>query len=121
MPLEIEMHVCVRPEYFRSAVKAALLDVFSSRNLPDDRRGVFHPDNFSFGQPVFLSRIYSAAQNVAGVESVRITKFERQGRSSDEALKSGRLTLDRLEIARLDNEPNFPDRGLFQLKLGGGK
>lgn len=121
VPLEMEMHVCVRPEYFRSTVEAALLDVFSSRQLPDERHGVFHPDEFSFGQPVLLSRIYSAAQSVPGVESVRITKFERQGSASDVALKSGQLTFDRLEIARLDNDPNFPDRGLFHLRLDGGK
>ena len=40
---------------------SALLDVFSARDLPDGRRGVFHPDNFTFGQPVYLSRLYAAA------------------------------------------------------------
>ena len=45
--LDVEVQVCVRPDYFRSSVKAALLEVFSNRDLPDGRRGVFHPDNFS--------------------------------------------------------------------------
>ena len=44
--LEIDVQVCVRRDYFRSSVKAALLEVFSNRNLPDGRRGVFHPDHF---------------------------------------------------------------------------
>jgi len=119
--LEIEMQVCVRPEYFRSSVKAALLEVFGSGKLLDGRRGVFHPDNFSFGRPVFLSRLIAAAQAVAGVESVRVTKFQRQGEPSSSATQSGRLAIGRLEIARLDNDPNFPERGLFRLLLGGGK
>ena len=89
VPLEIELHVCVRPDYFRSSVKAALLEVFSSRSLPDGRRGVFHPDNFTFGQPVYLSRLIAAAQAVAGVESVRATKFQRQGRPSVDGARNG--------------------------------
>jgi predicted phage baseplate assembly protein len=119
--LDVEVQVCVRPDYFRSSVKAALLEAFSNRDLPDGRRGVFHPDNFSFGQPVFLSRLVAAAQDVAGVEAVRVTKFERQGQPSDEALQAGQLNLGRLEIARLDNDPNFRERGAFRLNLGGGK
>ena len=58
------MFVCVKPDYFRSHVKEGLRDLFSSRTLPDGRRGVFHPDNFTFGQPVYLSSLYAAAQSV---------------------------------------------------------
>jgi predicted phage baseplate assembly protein len=119
--LEIEMHVCVKPGYFRSAVRRALLEVFSNRLLPDGRRGVFHPDHFTFGQAVHLSPLYAAAQAVPGVESVHVTTFQRQGQPAAEALQLGRLKIDRLEIARLDNDPNFPERGVFRLHLGGGK
>jgi hypothetical protein len=121
VPLEIEMNVCVRPEYFRSDVIAALRRVLSSSTLPDGRRGVFHPDNFTFGQPVFLSPIYAAAQSVEGVASVEITKFQRQGEDSREALDAARLDLSRLEIARLDNDPDFPDRGVLRMQPLGGR
>jgi predicted phage baseplate assembly protein len=121
VPLEIEMYVCVHPNYFRSDVKAALLEVFSNRPLPDGRRGVFHPDNFTFGQPVYLSTLYAAAQAVTGVASVRIKTFQRQDSPSNEALEKGELTLGRLEIARLDNDPNFPKHGVFRVTLEGGK
>ena len=119
--LEIEMHVCVSPDYFRSSVKAALLELFSNRVLPDGRRGFFHPDNFTFGQSVYLSRVYAAAQSVTGVTSVHITKFKRQNSDDESPLENGFLKLGRLEIARLDNDPNFAERGVFTLTLGGGK
>ena len=61
------------------------LRVLSSGLLPDESRGVFHPDNFSFGQPVFLSPIYAAVQAIDGVASVDITKFQRQGQTSHSA------------------------------------
>lgn len=119
--LEVELFVCVKPDYFRTHVQAGLLEVFSNRILPDGRRGVFHPDNFTFGQPVYLSKLYAAAQAVEGVDSVQVTVFQRQGITSNAALDAGKLELGRLEIARLDNDPNFPEHGVFRLKLDGGK
>lgn len=114
--LEIEMTVCIKPGYFFEDVKEALLKVFSNRTATDGTRGVFHPDNFTFGQPVLSSRIVAAAQSVPGVASVVLTKFQRQGIDSNEAIDSGRLEIGSHEVARLDNDPNFPERGVFKLK-----
>ena len=102
-------------------VKAALLKIFSNRVLPNGALGVFHPDNFSFGQPVYLSRLYAAAQAVDGVASVQITKLMRQGDNNNDAVDTGQLSLGRLEIARLDNDPDYPDHGVFTLIMKGGK
>ena len=119
--LEIEMFVCVKPNYFRSDLGAALLEVFSSGLLADGRKGLFHPDNFTFGQTVYLSPLYGAAQAVAGVASVQITTFQRQGLPETSGLADGFLKIDRLEIARLDNDPDFVEHGVFNLSLGGGR
>jgi hypothetical protein len=119
--LEIAMFVCVKPDYFRSDVRAALLDVFSSRTFPDGRKGIFQPDFFTFGETVYLSALYAAAQAVQGVASVEITTFERQGLPETSGLTNGFLAMNRLEIARLENDPNFPERGIFRLDLGGGR
>ena len=121
VPLEVEMQVCLKPDYFRADVKAALLDVFSNRILADGRHGLFHPDNLTFAQPIYLSSLYAAAQGVEGVASVEVTTFQRQDRPNRDAFDKGRLELGRLEIARLDNDPNFPDRGVLRLTLQGGK
>jgi len=113
--LEIEIAVCIKPGYFFSDVKQELLDVFSDRVLPNNQRGLFHPDNLSFGQPIYLSTLIAAAQAVAGVDSVMVKKFQRQHINSNVALKSGKLELGRLEIARLSNDPNFPERGSLSI------
>ncbi len=119
--LEVEMVVCVKPGYFKSDVKSALLELFSNMILPDGRRGVFHPDNFTFGQSVYLSPLYAAAQATPGVASVRITTFQQQGINSNEAVEKGKLELGRLEIARLDNDPNFREHGVLNLIMRGGR
>ncbi len=121
VPLAIGMDVCAKPDHFRSDVKRALAEVFSSKVLADGRRGVFHPDNFSFGQPLYLSRLYAAAYAVEGVDTVTVTTFQRQGTPDAKPLEDGRLDFGRLEIARLDNDGSVPERGLFNLDVAGGK
>jgi hypothetical protein len=121
VPLEIEMLVCVMPNYFRSDVLANLRSVFGSGTLADGSPGFFHPDNFSFGQGVYLSQLFAAAQKIAGVRHVDIIKFQRTSRPSQAALDEGVLEIGRLEIARLDNDPNFPDRGVLTFTMKGGR
>lgn len=120
VPLDVALHVCAEPEYFRAHVKAAVLDVLSSRLRRDGTPGFFHPDRFSFGQPVYLSPIVAAVQAVPGVQSLTAKRFRRQRDMSD-AIAAGVLEMQRLEIARLDNDPTFPDRGVLAVTMGGGK
>jgi hypothetical protein len=119
--LEIALFVCVSPEHFRGAVRGAVLERLSARTLRDGRRNFFHPDNFTFGDPVRLSAIYAATMEVTGVTSVNATMFRRRGFSGKAALADGVLPMDRLEIARLDNDPNFAERGALAVEMGGGK
>jgi uncharacterized phage protein gp47/JayE len=121
VPLEVEMQICVHPDHFRGDVRRALEETLTSGELPDGRRGVFHPDRFTFGQPVYLSRLYATAQEVPGVASVHITTFQRQDEADPKPLQDGKLPLHRLEIARLHNDPNFPEHGVLRLTLEGGK
>ncbi len=119
--LELALRICVAPDHFRSDVKRALLQVFSKRMFPDDRRGLFHPDNFTFGQTLYLSAIYAAAQAVAGVASVEVVRFKRRGRPGPDVPADGKLVFAATEIPRLDNDPSFPERGVCELIMEGGK
>lgn len=112
VPLDLKLHVCVAAGHFRSHVKAALLERL---------RGFFHPDQWTFGQPVWLSRLVAAAAEVEGIESVEALRFQRLDRPAARALDEGVLRLARLEIARLDNDPNFQENGRLELDLGGGR
>jgi hypothetical protein len=68
-----------------------------------------------------LSPLYAAAQAVDGVASVQIVTFQRQDQPDPKPLQDGFLPMGRLEIARCDNDPNFAERGVFRLTVGGGK
>jgi hypothetical protein len=121
VPLDVTVTVCVAPYHFRGDVERALLDVLSNLVLPDGSLGFFHPDQFSFGQPLYLSRLYAAVVAVEGVDSASVTRFQRYGELPRHELQQGYIAMDRLEIARLDNDPNFPENGVLRLTMGGGK
>ncbi|MCA8880778.1 MAG: putative baseplate assembly protein [Rhodobacteraceae bacterium] len=121
VPLEISLLVCVKPGFQRSAVKQAVLDVLSCRVRGDGSKGLFHPDNWTFAQPVYLSEIVATAAKVTGVASVDPLVFKRWDRDAAGELDDGVLTTERLEIARLDNDPSAQENGLITLKMGGGR
>jgi hypothetical protein len=119
--LEIGLDVCVKPDHFRSDVEQALLLRFSNQVLPCGRPGFFHPDNFTFDQDVYLSQIRAEAQGVDGVSWVRVTRFRQQDRPETCAIDAGVLRIGRLEVARMDNDANYPDHGKLVLNMMGGK
>jgi hypothetical protein len=121
VPLRVGLLVCVLSDYFRAHVQAAVLEVLSSTALPDGTLGLFHPDRFTFGGPVWLSPVVAATQAVEGVQSVTPLAFQRQRDDASSALDTGVLPMGRLEIAQLDDDPSFPERGVLELTLGGGK
>lgn len=119
--LDIALDVCVQPDHLRGHVKAALLGVFSNRLLPSGKSGFFHPDKLTFGDGIYLSRLVEKAQAVEGVESVRVTHLQRQFERPNHELENGVLLLGPLEVARCDNDPNFPEHGKFELNVMGGR
>ena len=120
--LQIALTFCVDPAYFRSDVEKALSDVLGSWILPDGTKGLFYPDNFTFGQTVYLSPIYAAARKVAGVRSVVATVFQPQAAPPTSIfLLNGEIPLGPFQIARLDNDPSLPDHGQLTLEMQGGK
>jgi predicted phage baseplate assembly protein len=121
VPLEIELTVCVDPDYFQSDVKQALLAVLGSQTQPNGQPGYFNPDNFAFGQTVYLSPIYAAARQVAGVTSVGARVFQPQGVPTKSYLKRGEIPLGSLQIAQMDNDPSYPNHGRLTLVMQGGK
>ncbi len=112
VPLELGLHVCVAEGHLRSAVRQRVI-----REL----RRLFEPDRLTFAQPVYLSPVYAAAQGIPGVTSVNVHTFRRRYDPWVSGVATGVLKMGRLEVARLDNNPNFPERGTLTVTLGGGK
>lgn len=121
VPVELDIEVCVCLDHFRADVLEALRNALSDHTLPDGTQGFFHADFFSFGDPLYLSRIYAAVERVEGVDSARVMRLRRWGRRDNGELTTGVLDTSPWEIIQLQNDPNFMENGVLNLTARGGK
>jgi hypothetical protein len=129
VPLDIVLTVKVAAGYFANTVKQSLLERFSNADLPGGQQGFFHPDRFTFGQPVYFSQMVQAAMQVPGVAGIYLpgqassavdVKFQRWGAAERGELEQGKIPISPLEIARLDNTASVPNNGRIAFHLEGG-
>jgi len=121
VPLDMTLSICVLPDALRASVRRDLLERLGSGVLPDGQRGFFHPDNFTFGTSLYLSKVIAAVVREPGVASAEITELGRRGKPDADVLDRGVIEPFDFEILKLDNNPNFPENGLLTLELKGGK
>jgi Baseplate J-like protein len=120
VPLDIALDVCVKRGYFVFDVKRALERELGTGTFPDGRLGFFHPDNFTFGAPVYLSQIFGRASAVPGVRWVQAVRFQRYGKTANGELEAETIKVGPREIVRLDNDPSLPENGKLELTMKGG-
>jgi len=117
VPLDIEIEFCTNQGFFADDVRQAILAALTGG--AGGRAPFFAPDNFTFGQPVYLSQMYQAVLAVPGVSAVAVTKFQRWGRSANQELQNGLIPVAPLEIVQLANDRNFPENGRLEVAAGG--
>jgi hypothetical protein len=128
VPLEIVVGVCVADGYLRADVRAALLTRMSSGVMPDGRRGFFHPDEFTFGQSLYVSDLVAAVMSVPGVTWVDVDdegedgdlRLRRLGREPRGEVAAARIDAAAREVLRADSDPSTPENGRFDVVLRGG-
>ena len=127
VPLAITLEICADADHFRPDVEVAVRQALTTGIRANGQLGFFHPDRFTFGQPLFLSRLYAAVADVDGVDAVVAVRFSRLtddepesgGSISRANLDQGAIPIGPLEIIRLDDDPDFPENGLLQLTMRG--
>lgn len=130
VPLEIVVDVCVLPGHRRADVAASLTRAFSAGRLPDGNRGFFHPDNFTFGTPLFLSDVVATAMAVPGVARVDVgddaddptgLRFRRMGVAPSGEVQRGRIDAAVGEVLRADSDPSNPENGRIVCRIQGAR
>ena len=82
-------------------------------------RGFFHPDNFTFGQAVYLRTIVAAAMQVPGIRWIQVPVLKRWKEPADMRQKD-KIEIKPHEIARLDNDPSNIQNGRIVFTMRGG-
>ena len=119
--LEIEMHVCVKPDYLpERRSRSAARSLWQSRARPMGAGACFIRTT-SPSDSRFISARFTRRRRRSGCGLSAHHDVPKAGSAEQRGVAGRQLKLDRLEIARCDNDPNFPERGVFRIELGGGK
>jgi len=120
VPLLLVLRVELLPTFTRIHMRAALRAALGTGVLPSGTLAAFHPDNLTFGTPIFGSPLITAAQSLKGVRDVTIVELARQFDRERGVYADGVLRMAWNEIPRLDNDTLRPDHGRLVLHLVGG-
>jgi hypothetical protein len=119
VPLRIALTVCLRDDVWPEDVRYAILEELSDGYTSDGRLALFHPDNWTFGQPLFESEIAGRLQLVGGVEHIARLSITRWDAASP---GDGRFVeVAGNEIISVRNDPDHMERGFIELTLAGGR
>ncbi|HEX7111463.1 MAG TPA: putative baseplate assembly protein [Mizugakiibacter sp.] len=122
VPLMIELRVCVLPDFLVAQVEAELRDRFRAGLRRDGTPGFFHPDRLKLGAPLYASALIAEAQAITGVAHVELITLARmEGGKPGDVPADGVLEIGAQEIARVDNDPDYPDHGSIAFAMGGGR
>jgi hypothetical protein len=119
VPLEINVALCIANDYWIEDLRFILEQEFSDGYTPDGRPAFFHPDLWTFGQPLRASQIIGRAQAVTGVDhvkSVTIKRWNETGTGTQEI-----VNLRHNEIIRVENDPDHLERGFIFFDVKGGR
>jgi hypothetical protein len=133
VPLDIFLRVCAHPDYWPQDLRAELEREFSDDYTADWRSGFFHPDNWTFGQPLHVSQLIGRALAVRGVGRVLLVSIKRlhgvSGASlstitvaaSEPEAASAVLTVRPFEVIEVANDPSRLETGRLNFVIEGGR
>lgn len=134
VPLDITMTLCAEAAYWPEDLRAVLDEEFSDGWTRDGRRGLFHPDSWTFGQPLYASQLIGRALAVTGVGRVLRLSIRRFHPGSgfgaavidiDPAALPERyvdaLAVGPFEIVVVANDPDHLETGRIRFQISGGR
>jgi hypothetical protein len=115
VPITFVLSIRAKRGYFRSELKQALHQVFTS-----DQGGFFEPGRLGFGEDLFASDIIEAAMAIEGVEVACLNRFKRVGAWPDRAA-AGVIEIADDEFVLCENNSAAPENGTYRITIHAGE
>lgn len=132
--LDIEIRLCAHPDYWPEDLAAELDQEFSDGYTFDGRRGFFHPDEWTFGQPLHASQLVGRALSVPGVGRALSVSMRRWNAGLGPTTSTIILNPEDLpeniidalevhpnEVIRVSNDPSHIEKGRILFDIEGGR
>ncbi len=118
--VDLEINICIEPSSFVGDVVAAVLEALFGRRGLHPVIGFFSPDQFTFGTPLDRARLEAVIESVPGVRAVETIRIRRRGWFDWRDFTETVLPIADNEIIRVENRPDFPERGAVRIIPHGG-
>ena len=121
LSVDLSIAICADDGWLDGDVEAGVLNRLGSATRPNNAQGFFFADRFSFGSPLYRSRLEAAIQAVPGVAGVRQLLYRQRGTFAGYTDLPEVLTPAPNQILRVDNDPSWPERGVIKVIVEGGR
>lgn len=119
--LDLRIEVCVASGWLGGDVEAGVLDRLGRATGADAGAGFFFADRFTFGTPLYRSRLEAAIQGVPGVAGVHAITYRKRGSFAGFVDLPEVVAPAPMQILRVDNDPSWPERGTVRVIPEGGR
>jgi len=119
--IDLQITVCVKTGWLSSDVEAGVLKRLADAKQADGSEGFFYADSFTFGTPLYRSNLEAAIQGVDGVSGVLDVEYRQRGASNTFLPLPDVLNIGAMQILRVANDPDFPERGTIRVFAEGGR
>jgi hypothetical protein len=119
VPLDIRIELCAAPDYWPEDLRFILEQEFSAGFTPDGRMGFFHPDLWTFGQPLYASQIEGRIHQIQGVEHIVSVSLKRWNETTPFGQAVTKLRHN--EIIEVLDDPDHLERGFIFFDVQGGR
>jgi hypothetical protein len=121
LSVDLKIEVCTESGWLDGDVEAGVLDRLGSATRPADANAFFFADRFTFGSPLYRSRLEAAIQGVPGVRGVRAITYRQRGAFAGFVDLPEVVSPGTRQILRVDNDPSWPERGTIRVIVEGGR
>lgn len=119
VPLTIKVVLCAAADVWPEDLRFAVAQEVSTGYTHDGRLAFFHPDRWTFGQPLHASEIAGRLQAIPGVEHIISLVMTRWNEATP-----GDGTLIEVapsEIIQVENDPDHMETGSISVDIRGGQ
>jgi hypothetical protein len=114
--LDLVIRICVEPTAYAGQVIERVVQALTVETSGlYDELPFFHPDNFTFGTPLYRPALEAAVQDVPGVRAVDTIQIQARGITEMRDFVETVFEVSDRQILRLQNDLRFPERGSLRV------
>ncbi|MDO6416123.1 baseplate J/gp47 family protein [Sphingomonas sp. BIUV-7] len=117
LDIDLDISICIEPGAYFGQVQERVVRALTGPARYGEPLPFFHPDNWSFGDPLYRAEVEAATAAVPGVLAVDGIRLRRRGQAEFAEFADAVLVAGTDRILRLANDPRLPDQGSLAIRL----